>query len=163
MSITSEVTHRQSLSLAGTLAVTGAVTFSGAVSVGSTLAVTGAATLASTLAVTGAVTLSSTLAVTGATTCAALTASGLITANGGITLGASDTLTVPATGIVNVATGGQIQANGTQASHIADASVAHDVNSTFSDTEVEAALDALGGKINAILVVLEGIGATATS
>lgn len=139
MAVTSEVTHRQALSLTGTLAVGGASTL------------------------TGAATLASTLAVTGATTCAALTASGLITANGGITLGASDTLTVPATGIVNIATGGQIQANGTQASHIADASVAHDVNSIFSDTEVEAALDALGAKVNAILVVLEGIGATATS
>lgn len=37
---------------------------------------------------------------------------------------------------------------------IADASVAHALNSTFSDTEVEAALNALGGKINAILAVL---------
>lgn len=37
---------------------------------------------------------------------------------------------------------------------IADASVAHALNATFSDTEVEAACNALGGKINAILAVL---------
>lgn len=37
---------------------------------------------------------------------------------------------------------------------ITDASVAHALNSTFSDTEVEAALNALGGKVNAILAVL---------
>lgn len=42
--------------------------------------------------------------------------------------------------------------------HIADAVVAHDVNATFSDTEVEAALNALGVKINAILDVLEAHG-----
>jgi len=39
--------------------------------------------------------------------------------------------------------------------HIADASVAHTIDETFSNTEVKAALDALGGKINAILKVLE--------
>lgn len=37
---------------------------------------------------------------------------------------------------------------------ISDAVTAHDVNSTFSDTEVEEALDALGLTINAILDVL---------
>jgi len=42
--------------------------------------------------------------------------------------------------------------------HIADASVAHALNATFSDTEVEAALDALGGKINSILAALEAHG-----
>ena len=41
-----------------------------------------------------------------------------------------------------------------QSALIADASVAHALNSTFSDTEAEAALDALGGKINAIIDVL---------
>lgn len=43
-------------------------------------------------------------------------------------------------------------------SHITDASTAHALNSTFSDTEVEAALNALGTKINSILVVLESHG-----
>ena len=41
---------------------------------------------------------------------------------------------------------------------VADAVVAHDVNATFSDTEVEAALNALGTKINAILDILEAHG-----
>ena len=41
---------------------------------------------------------------------------------------------------------------------IADAEVAHDINATFSDTEVEGALDALGGKINAILAALRNNG-----
>lgn len=45
--------------------------------------------------------------------------------------------------------------NDTQGSAIADAVVAHDVNATFSDTEVEAALDALGTKINAVIAALE--------
>ena len=43
-------------------------------------------------------------------------------------------------------------------SNIADASVAHALNATFSDTEAEAALNALGVKINAILDVLEAHG-----
>lgn len=46
----------------------------------------------------------------------------------------------------------------TQQATIADASVAHALNSTFSDTEVEAALNALGVKINAILTALEAHG-----
>lgn len=50
-----------------------------------------------------------------------------------------------------------------QTAHIADAVVAHDLNSTFSDTEAEAALDALGAKVNAILVALENAGITARS
>lgn len=41
---------------------------------------------------------------------------------------------------------------------VADAVVAHALNSTFADTEVEAALDALGVKINAILDILEAHG-----
>lgn len=43
---------------------------------------------------------------------------------------------------------------------IADAVVAHALNATFSDTEVESALDALGVKINAILDVLDAHGLT---
>lgn len=41
---------------------------------------------------------------------------------------------------------------------ITNASVAHALNSTFSDTEAEAALNALGGKINSILAVLRANG-----
>lgn len=62
-----------------------------------------------------------------------------------------------------VASGGKITAAGTQASHIADASTAHALNATFSDTEVEAALNALGTKINSILAALEGVGIVASS
>lgn len=41
---------------------------------------------------------------------------------------------------------------------ITNASVAHALNSTFSDTEVEAALNALGTKINAVLDALRNNG-----
>ncbi|TFH85268.1 hypothetical protein EQG41_18315 [Billgrantia azerbaijanica] len=46
-------------------------------------------------------------------------------------------------------------ASGTTQSKIADASTAHALNATFSDTEVEAALDALGTKINTVIDALE--------
>ncbi len=45
-----------------------------------------------------------------------------------------------------------------QQTKVADAVVAHALNSTFSDTEAEAALNALGVKINAILDILEAHG-----
>ncbi len=48
-----------------------------------------------------------------------------------------------------------------QAASIADASVAHALNATFSDTEVETALNALGTKINLILAALDTAGLTA--
>ncbi len=51
---------------------------------------------------------------------------------------------------------------GTQQSNIADADVAHDINATFSDTEVEAALDALGTKINSLIAAMEHFGFTET-
>lgn len=38
-----------------------------------------------------------------------------------------------------------------------DASVAHALNATFDDTEVEGALDALGGKINAVGAAVNSI------
>ena len=50
-----------------------------------------------------------------------------------------------------------------QQANVADAVVAHDVNATFSVTEVEAALDALGTKINAVLDILEAHGLMADS
>lgn len=49
----------------------------------------------------------------------------------------------------------------TQHADITDASVAHALNATFSDTEVEAALNALGTKINLILDALDNAGITA--
>lgn len=45
-----------------------------------------------------------------------------------------------------------------QQAKVADAVVAHALNATFSDTEAEAALNALGVKINAILDILEAHG-----
>jgi hypothetical protein len=50
-----------------------------------------------------------------------------------------------------------------QPAKIADAVVAHALNSTFSDTEAEAALNALGVKINAILDILEEKGLMASA
>ncbi len=49
----------------------------------------------------------------------------------------------------------------TQQANITDANTAHALNATFSDTEVEAALDALGAKINAILAALDALNLTA--
>jgi hypothetical protein len=47
--------------------------------------------------------------------------------------------------------------------HVADAETSHALNATFSDTEVEGALNALGTKINSILATLETFGFHATS
>lgn len=68
-------------------------------------------------------------------------------------------LVVASGGKLTVETGGIFAANGgTQASAITDASEAHALNSTFSDTEAEAALNALGGTVNDILAALRGAG-----
>jgi hypothetical protein len=49
-----------------------------------------------------------------------------------------------------------------QPSNITDASVAHALNPIFSDTEVEAALDALGAKFNDLKDnVIEALGLSA--
>ncbi len=74
----------------------GVVTNTGTPTV-TTLATTGAATLNS-LAVTAAATVGTTLGVTGTSTVAAVTASGLITANAGVTAGANQHVTVSGTG-----------------------------------------------------------------
>jgi len=52
---------------------------------------------------------------------------------------------------------------GEQSAAITDASEAHALNATFSDTEVEGALNALGGKVNDILAALRASGIIATS
>lgn len=57
--------------------------------------------------------------------------------------------------------GAAVKTTLTASSDITDASVAHALNATFSDTEVEAALNALGTKINLILDVLDAHGLTA--
>ncbi|OPZ41599.1 MAG: hypothetical protein BWY94_02367 [Actinobacteria bacterium ADurb.BinA094] len=66
-------------------------------------------------------------------------------------------LTVASGGSVDVETGGKILANGTQASHIADAAVAA---GTAPD---KAEFDAVVGKLNAVLAALEGVGVLASS
>lgn len=62
------------------------------------------------------------------------------------------------------ADGETIPSGETQA-HITDASVAHSVTGadTIDQSDLEAALDALGGKVNAILAVLEEYKLVATS
>lgn len=65
-------------------------------------------------------------------------------------------------GEIRINSGGKITSAGVQASAITDASVEHALNSTFSDTEVEDALDALGAKINSIIAALEGAGIIAS-
>lgn len=49
-----------------------------------------------------------------------------------------------------------------QVAAITDASTAHALNATFSDTEVEAALNALGTKLNSVLAALRAGGLVAT-
>lgn len=49
-------------------------------------------------------------------------------------------------------------AHGTKANAITDASTAHALNAAFSDVEVEAALNALGTKLNAVLAALRTFG-----
>lgn len=58
---------------------------------------------------------------------------------------------------------GTVIASGTTQSKITDASVAHALNATFSDTEVEAALNALGTKINLLIDALEAFKLTSAS
>ncbi len=52
---------------------------------------------------------------------------------------------------------------GSQQALVADAVTAHAINATFSSTEVAAALNALGTKINAALDILEAHGLMADS
>jgi len=51
-----------------------------------------------------------------------------------------------------------IQVIAARQANILDAQTAHALNSTFSDTEVESALNALGERINTILDLLENHG-----
>jgi len=72
-------------------------------------------------------------------------------------------ITPTAVELNKLAGAGAVVASGTQQSTVADASVAHALNATFSDTEVEAALDALGVKINTLLASLEAFGINASA
>lgn len=47
---------------------------------------------------------------------------------------------------------------GTQQAKVANAQTNHTINATFSNTEVKAALDALGTKINSLLAIVEAHG-----
>lgn len=64
--------------------------------------------------------------------------------------------------LVDSVAAGDTIAAGTPVANIVAAEEAHDVNSTFSDTEVEAALDALGAKVNLIIAALEEFGISAS-
>lgn len=58
---------------------------------------------------------------------------------------------------------GGTPAKGTTVAKITDASTAHALNATFSDVEVEAALNALGTKINSIIDALEAFNISASA
>ena len=75
--------------------------------------------------------------------------------------GAGTAVTASAAELNKLTGSGATVASGTQVSGITDAVVAHALNSTFSDTEAEAALDALGTKINLIIAALEAYGISA--
>lgn len=91
-------------------------------------------------------------------------------------------ITVESGGIINIKTGGIIQANGTQASHIADpaaaAAITTDLTGVDTGTDMTAAqaaqieadlaalktaIDANNAAIDSALVALEGAGIVATS
>lgn len=58
------------------------------------------------------------------------------------------------TELAGFAAAGDVVAAGTTGSAITNASTAHALNATFSDTEVEGALNTLGTKMNSILAAL---------
>lgn len=70
---------------------------------------------------------------------------------------------VTAANLAKLTSLGAAVASGTAVAKITDASVAHALNSTFSDTEAEAALNALGVKINLVIDALEAYGISASS
>lgn len=72
-------------------------------------------------------------------------------------------VTVESGGEIAVASGGVISAAGTQASHIADASVTYTTEGLDTEAEIIAAINTTNGKINAILAALEGVGILAAS
>lgn len=70
---------------------------------------------------------------------------------------------VPELATLDAITDGGTIAVGTTVAKITDASIAAALNPTFSDTEVEAALNALGGKINLIIDALEAFKVSASA
>lgn len=87
---------------------------------------------------------------------------GIVVDAGEITIGAT-AVTATAAEINKLAGSGAAVASGTQRTHLTDASTAHALNATFSDTEVETALNALATKINTIIDALEAYGIMAAS
>jgi hypothetical protein len=72
-------------------------------------------------------------------------------------------LVVGANGEIKIVSGGKITANGTQASHIADAKTDYAAGDLDTEAEIIAAFNATNAKINAILAALEGVGILASS
>lgn len=62
---------------------------------------------------------------------------------------------VPELSALDVISDGGTIASGTTVSKITDASVGHTLNATFSNTEVQNALNALGRQINLLIDALE--------
>lgn len=74
-----------------------------------------------------------------------------------------DVLVVADQGEIKVESGGKITADGTQASHIADAKTDYAAGDLDTEDEIIAAINATNTKINAILAALEGVGILASS
>lgn len=62
-----------------------------------------------------------------------------------------------------IASGGKITADGTQASHIADATADYTGTDITTDNLVATAINATNTKLNSILAALEGVGILAES
>jgi hypothetical protein len=77
--------------------------------------------------------------------------------------GAGTAVTASAAELNKLTGSGATVASGTQVALLVDASVAHALNSTFDDTEAEAALNALGVKINTIIDALIAYGIMAAA
>lgn len=72
-----------------------------------------------------------------------------------------DRLVISSGGSIDVLAGGAITADGVQAAAIADANEAHALDGTYSNSQVQSALNALGVKINAVLAALRAAGLVA--
>lgn len=74
-----------------------------------------------------------------------------------------DQIVIASGGSINVESGGAVTAAGTQAAHIANASVAYATPGLDTEAEVIAAFNTTNGKINSILAALRGAGIIASS
>ena len=73
-----------------------------------------------------------------------------------------DRMVVDDGGEVCVMPGGKITSDGVQPALISNAETLHALDPVYSDTEMEGALDDMGGKINGILAILKGAGLMAS-